>query len=416
MPAAPYSFFRPLLAANRRWAAIDWQSGVPLAADAGVLADGIAAIRATRLAELLPVVTLDSATPIDNDAFVDSREAQAYICVLPETSLEQPSTLARCAELRLQGRHFAIRLEHAEKLRDVPGAAFDHVWIDAALARQELTASDFGFADELGWRLIAGKVNAHEMFGWLSDKGFTWCGSHFLTAHNPLNAREPDLTRLKLLRLLVLVKQDGDTRAIEEVFREEPKLSYNLLRLVNSVALGSGTKISNFAQAITILGRRQLQRWLQMLVYADHLADGDAPNPLMQLAALRARQMELLSATLVPPQELAEFSDNAFMVGLFSLLEVLINLPMKEIVKELPMHDAAVDALLHRRGGGVLGRLLASVMAGESGELATAETILRGLGVDAEAHRNAQLAALHWALNINIDKKQPFGAGALSPD
>lgn len=152
-----------------------------------------------------------------------------------------------------------------------------------------------------------------------------------------------------------------------------------------------------------MLGRRQLQRWLQMLIYADHLADGITPNPLMQLAALRAHQMELLSATLAPRGDDTEFTDNAFMAGLFSLLEVLINLPTKEIIKELPIHDAAADALINHGRGGVLGQLLSGVVAGETGDFDKAETIMRSLGIDADAYAKAQLAALHWAVNINID-------------
>jgi len=68
------------------------------------------------------------------------------------------------------------------------------------------------------------------MFRWLSDKGIDWSSSQFLSARDPQLGNEPDLTRLKLLKLLNLVRNDGDTREIEGIFREEPKLSYNLLR------------------------------------------------------------------------------------------------------------------------------------------------------------------------------------------
>ena len=93
---------------------------------------------------------------------------------------------------------------------------------------------------------------------------------------------DADTTRLKLLKLLSLVVQDADTREIEEIFRQEPKLSYNLLRLVNSVAVGPKTPITGFNQAITVLGRRQLQRWLQLLIYANQFGQAGQPNPLLQ--------------------------------------------------------------------------------------------------------------------------------------
>lgn len=404
MSATPYFFFRPLVAADRRWAAIDWRYASPGAIDGELLARCFAETDAAKLAKELPMVVPITPAALENPAWVDAFARDAVVFVLPATSLRDPQALTRCMELRRGGRHFALEVDHSEMLNDVLIDVFDHLSFDAAQVRQDFSSDDLVRADDAGMRKIVTKVDTHEMFGWLADKGFDWVDSHFLSAQNPLNAREPDLARLKLLRLLNLVKQDSDTHAIEEVFREEPKLSYNLLRLVNSVAVGAGMKISNFAQAITILGRRHLQRWLQMLVYADQLADGDALNPLMQLAALRARQMELLCEAIVPRPEIAELSDNAFMIGLFSLLEVLINLPTKEILKELPMHEAAVDALLRRSQGGVLGQLLASLVASEAGNFRSAAATLSRLGIDAATHARAQVEALHWAVNINIGK------------
>ena len=74
-----------------------------------------------------------------------------------------------------------------------------------------------------------------------------------------------------------------------------------------------------------------------------------------------------------------------------------------EIIKEIPIHDAAADALINHGRGGILGQLLAGVIAGENGDFHKAEKTLRGLGIDADAYASAQLAALHWAVSINID-------------
>ena len=237
----------------------------------------------------------------------------------------------------------------------------------------------------------------------MATKSFDYCDSHYLTTRNRSFGKEPDLTRLKLLKLLNIVKQDGDTREIEAIFREEPKLSYNLLRLVNSVAVSARMKISSFSQAIAILGRRQLQRWLQLLVYANNLADSNTPNPLMQIAAARARQMELLTLSIVPEAEAHEVSSNAFMAGLFSLLDVLINLPMQEIVRELPMHDSVVGALLSPGSEGLLARLLAAIVTAESGDLGSAAEAFRQLGVDPALLAKTQVAAFYWASRINVE-------------
>lgn len=402
MPTDPYFFFRPIVAADRSWAALDWQSATPFSTDGADLLRCFSESSAAPLATLLPMVApLDPAT-IEQGAFFDGFAAQRVIFALPAASLENPHAVTRCKHLRNQGHRFALQVDHSAMLRKIPVAAFDYLRLDATWARQALSASDLIYTHDAGFSKIATRVDSHEMYDWLTAKSFDWSDSHFLTSPDPLSANEPDLTRLKILKLLNIVRQDGDTREIEGIFREEPMLSYHLLRLVNSVAVGAKTKITNFSQAIAILGRRQLQRWLQMLIYANHLADGSAPNPLMQLAAARGRQMELLSAALAPAPDVPELSDNAFMIGLFSLLEVLINLPMKDILSEMPMHDAVVDALLSRGQGGVLGQLLATITASEAGDFSAAQAALGALGVSASAHAKAQVTALYWAGRINV--------------
>lgn len=410
----PYFFFHPILAADRSWVALDWQSGFAGATESADLTRCFAESGAAPLADLLPIISPLNPAWLDDAAFVDGFSASRVIFVLPAASLENPQIVARCQQLRGQGNRFGVDVDSADLLRRVPPMAFDYLRFDAAFARQDIPIADLKYARHVGFHKIATRVDTHEMFDALSEKSFDWYDSHFLTVRNPHFGKEPDLTRLKLLKLLNLVKHDGDTHDIEAIFREEPKLSYNLLRLVNSVAVGARIRISNFSQAIALLGRRQLQRWLQLLIYADNLAHGNAANPLMQLAAARGHQLELLASTIAPRPDIPDFIDNAFMTGLFSLLDVLINLPMPEILKELPLHDAVNEALLaSAKGGepgesrsGILSQLLGAIVAAEARNFSAAETLLSRLGISPAAHAKSQVAALHWASRINVDNDE----------
>ena len=400
-----YYFFHPLLAADRSWAAIDWHCGVRFGAATLDLAGCFADFGVAPLASQLPIIVPIEADFLEQGVLAEELKSAHLIFALPSATLESQISMARCHELRARGKRFALQIDHVSQLRKVPLAVFNYLCMDAAFARQALSPVDLVYGKDAGFKKIATHVQSHEMFGWLSDKGFKWSDSCFLATRDPRIGKEPDLTRLKLLKLLHLVRSDGDTRAIENIFREEPKLAYNLLRLVNSVAVGARTKISNFTQAITILGRRQLQRWLQLLIYANNLADGNKPNPLMQLAAARGRQLELLAATFETTPDTAEFCDNAFLAGLFSLLDVLINLAMPDILKELPLHDEVMEALLTPGQGGAISQLLAAIIAGEKGDHAAAEKIFFGLGISPAAHASAQVSALYWAARINIENQ-----------
>jgi c-di-GMP phosphodiesterase len=399
MPA-PYFFLRPLLTADRAWAAVDWQSSVP--APGAELLARYAESNAATLARLLRIVVPVTPETLAEKTFVRTFGSGHAVFVLPSESVRNEALLERCKALRKDGCRIAVQLDRAELVGSLPAWAFDYVEFAAAFARQELLPADLARLNQTGLRKIASKVGSYEMFAWLSSEGFEWCDSHFLVARNPQAGKEPDLTRLRLLKLLSLVQQDSDTRLLEDIFREEPKLSYNLLRLVNSVAVGARTKISNFSQAIAILGRRQLQRWLQLLIYANNLADGHAPNPLMQLAAARGRQMELFAAALETPPDIPDLADNAFLTGLFSLLDVLVNMPMREVLKELPLRPDVIEALTAPSGDGVLAQMLAAIVASEAGNFAAAETIIARLGISASAHTSAQVTALAWAAGIGL--------------
>ncbi|MBL0166166.1 MAG: hypothetical protein IPP85_03060 [Propionivibrio sp.] len=101
--------------------------------------------------------------------------------------------------------------------------------------------------------------------------------------------------------------------------------------------------------------------------------------------------------------DIPDLSDNAFMTGLFSLLDVLINLPMKEILKELPLQPEVVDALNSPADDGILGQLLSAIIASESGNFSDAEAIFSGLGISPATHAKSQVTALYWAARINTE-------------
>jgi hypothetical protein len=170
MPS-PYFFLRPILAADRSWVALDWQSADPLATEGSDLVRSFAESAAAPLANMMSVVVLVNPACLERNEFVDGFDASQVIFVLPGSSLENSVTLERCKQLRAQGNRFGLQLDSADRLRKVPVALFDYLWLDATFARQELSAADLSYAGDAGFQKIATNVNTHEMFRWLSDKG-----------------------------------------------------------------------------------------------------------------------------------------------------------------------------------------------------------------------------------------------------
>jgi EAL and modified HD-GYP domain-containing signal transduction protein len=219
--------------------------------------------------------------------------------------------------------------------------------------------------------------------------GFTWfSGDYALHPAAPTGQGFDAASRRRLLALLALLARDADSRELEALLKQDAALSFHLLKLVNSAAFAVNTQITSFGQAINLLGRRQLQRWLQLLLYARQQADG-LPNLLLPLAALRGAQMEALARSDGADRDA---QDLAFMTGVFSLLDRLFATPMEELVGalSLPAHVAA--ALLRHEGQ--LGRRLRLL---ESTPNAAA---LNAAGVDRASWWNSQLQAWHWAIQV----------------
>jgi len=221
-------------------------------------------------------------------------------------------------------------------------------------------------------------------------KGFEWFSGDYPLHPAPSPEQQDGSSRKRLLNLLGLLLSDAENRDIEAELKQDPGLTYHLMKLANSAAFAHSTAITTYNQAISVLGRRQLQRWLQLLLYARQQPDGLA-NPLLPIAALRASQMEALCKARGGDRD---DQDLAFMTGVFSLLDVLFEMPMDDIVTALKLLPDAADALLRRAGP--LGDLLELT---ESAAVADAQLAMAG--ITPAQWWQTQLHAYHWAILVS---------------
>jgi EAL and modified HD-GYP domain-containing signal transduction protein len=235
---------------------------------------------------------------------------------------------------------------------------------------------------------LASHVDSQDRLAECRAAGFSWFMGEF-ARHPAEDAAGGDGTaRKRLLALLGMLARDEDSRELEILLKQDPALSYHLLKLVNSAAFALSTPIHSFGQAINVLGRRQLQRWLQLLLYARQQEEGGV-NPLLPLAAVRASQMETLSKARGGDRDQ---QDMAFVAGVFSLLDVLLGMPMADIVSALNLDLDVVRALLERTGP--LGELLTLAEQADPAALDAA-------GIDHETYWQGQLQAHHWAIQVS---------------
>lgn len=219
-----------------------------------------------------------------------------------------------------------------------------------------------------------------------------------------ISGKRIDPSKLSLLKLLLLVVKDSDVTEIENELKYQPGLSYNLLRMVNSAASGLPSTINSIKRAIMILGRKQLQRWIQILLYAAKQKDGSASDALMQTATVRGKLLEFIAIADRPHDK--NHHDRAFMVGTLSLLDTLLGIEMSELVSSLSIQKDMGDALLNRRG--YLGRQLELIEAHEKGEFEKVSSMLAELGfLSISEFTRMELEAAAWANRISDAINQP---------
>ena len=212
-----------------------------------------------------------------------------------------------------------------------------------------------------------------------------------------LKVKRADPGKLSLLKLLTLVMGDSDVAEIEKEFKHQPGLSYNLMRMVNSVANGYPQKINSIKQAVIMLGRKQLQRWIQLLLYTADKAGDNMSGALLQTAAARGKLMELIAAAERPHDK--NHQERAFMIGILSLLDVLLGIEMQQIVDKLEIPDDMNQALLTR--GGRLGQALKLVEENEKGDMAKIQPIVDELGfLSLNELSDIEIQAIGWANRI----------------
>lgn len=305
------------------------------------------------------------------------------------------AVVARCDALRQQGFSLALD-DFVYDDRYLPMLALvDIVKVDVLLHDRDALRATVAQLRRWPLKLLAEKVDNAEQAAYCHELGFDLFQGYYFARPLVLTARRADPSQLALAQLLGLLLNDAETAQIEQVFKQHPNLTYNLMRLVNSVASGTRRTIGSVSQAILVLGRRQLQRWLQLLLFT--LQAGSAyPSPLLLLAATRGKLMELLAARQARP---VDYCDEAFMAGILSLIDTLIDKPLTEIVAELNVGARIAAALLRREGE--LGTLLQLVESVEHPDLDRTLALLAASGPLTPADLTAaEIEAMSWANQI----------------
>ena len=241
-------------------------------------------------------------------------------------------------------------------------------------------------------QLIAEKTETAAQYEQLSGYGIGLFQGYWFAKPVLIKTRLIAPAQANVIQLINLVRNQASTDAIEDVLKKDAMLGFNLMRLINSSGFGLTREITSFRQAVMLLGLKKLFRWAALLLTASRA--GGAPPAVGSTAVVRGRLMELLAAESMAPEE----CDSAFVVGVFSLLDAMLGVPMDKALELLSLPLTVVDAL--QRGVGPFAQLLELAKACESGDDAGFVRATEGLHLSHRQVNLAHLGALAWADNL----------------
>jgi c-di-GMP-related signal transduction protein len=267
----------------------------------------------------------------------------------------------------------------------------DHAWavkLDVAAHGADGLRAQVAALAGRGLGLIATSVDTHGDFALCRELGFAAFQGAFLAEPEIVPGRAVPTQSVAALGTVSDVQSSVEFEDLERAIVRDIGLSHKLLRFANSAVFARRTRVGSVREAITLLGARPVRRWATALALA---GVPDQPHALLVTALVRARMCELLFDDEAR-------SDRAFTVGLFSVINRLLGLPMREALDTLPLDDDVVGALL--RGEGAEGRCLRTVLAWELGDFSAGDGLPGGRDRVARAYRDAVAWADETAISL----------------
>ncbi len=244
-----------------------------------------------------------------------------------------------------------------------------------------------------GIKMLAEKVETHEVYEQARKMGYQYFQGYFFAKPVIISRKDIPTNKVQFLRILKEVNaQEVDFKKLAQTIQSEVSLSYKLLKLINSAAFALRNKVTSILQALSLLGLREIRSWVSLLSISS-MAD-DKPAELVVSSLIRARLCEQLAV----PVKMGDRKSDMFLMGLFSLLDVIMSRPIEEILAEITVEDDILEALTGAPGP--LLHVLTLTIALEKGEWQEVSRLASELQIEESSLAALYLDAVKWAQDI----------------
>ncbi len=260
--------------------------------------------------------------------------------------------------------------------------------IDFRLSPQAEIAAILAQLKEGKCEFLAEKIETDEEFMAAKAMGFKYFQGYFFAKPEVLKNKDISASKLTIMQLICEVNRaECDLKKLEEYINQDVSISYKLINYLNSAYYARLQPISSIRQAIAYLGERGIRMFIS-LIAASRLVD-NKPDELLRAAIIRAHFLEQIAI------ELAIDSGELFMLGLFSLLDAMLDNSMQNIIGQLPLTSHMSEALVQRSG--LLADYLQLIEAFEAGDWLVLDSRLAGMDISSTRLQEFYLSAVNFA-------------------
>lgn len=356
--------------------------------------------------------TLDRSLLMGLDVLCDGRRAfvnctrdtlmKGLVNLLPSTStvveiLESvppdAEVLAACRSLKDAGYTIALDDYIANDFREPLAQVADIIKVEMQLTTEEQRSVLIKKFGPSRCRMLAEKIETYSDFVRAREQGFVYFQGYFFRRPEILSTHDMPANRLNYLRMLQEVSRpDMDLIGVENLIKEEASVCYRLLRYLNSAAFGFRSEIHSVRHALSILGERDLRRWVRLVAAVG--AGQDKTSDLVLSALVRGRFGELLAPGV------QHGDSDLFLLGLLSLIDAMLEMSMEEVLERIPLDHATKAVLLGQSSP--LRPVFQLILAHESGEWEAAAALSESLHLNAETVAGLYWEAQEWARELSL--------------
>ena len=315
--------------------------------------------------------------------------AEAIVVKLLENVPPDAEVLDACRTLRKAGHRIALDHVVLGSWFDELAEVADIVTVDFSLCTGRERRQVVRDIRPLGLKMLANKVETPEDSVQASEAGYDYFQGYFFSRPTVVAGKRVPVSKLNILQLLREIhRPETNVKQIEEILKREVALPLKLLTYINSAAFGFKRRIGSVAHALLILGEHGVRKWASVAALSD--LGSDSPFELVVTSVVRARLCEILAEKV----GLAPRAEDAFLMGLFSMIDALLDRPLTEAVNTLPVADDVKATLLGEVT--TLRPVYGLALAYERGQWARVSEMSAALSLDERAIQELYLDAVAW--------------------